>query len=559
MMYNQNKMSSSENKKIGDYIIGELLGKGAFAQVFKAREKNTGKIFAVKKIDKSAIDRQPILKRLLQTELQVMHNIKHPNILHLHKYFQTNEHLYLVLDFCNKSDLEKVLKNTPGRCFDEHTAVGYLKQIMNGFQELRKNKILHRDFKLANIFMNDERIIIGDFGFAKYGQEIAQTRLGTPLTMAPELLMSAGGQNCQYNSKADLWSIGVVFYEMLLGNHPFFGDSEAKIISKIKQHSGTCLPFPKQVSEESKDLLRRLLTIDPVARISWDAFFAHPVFDKFQYNYDKKKKLNQFGQVVLSDQSQINFEFNRHKKDGAGNLQVELDPTKIATQGDYLPVPVQEENVDANSAEQVLYDIKTRYNHEKNKFVFIFYTCRRVEEFAKIPGLKYELAYYLQHMQLLLLKKFLVLNYTMIINTSNGINCFDFPQPFFQQFLHSAYYPEITQVFYNDHQSTEQWFNNGLNNPALNTASVPVLRQSNPSVQQLNQLLDECYLQVKSYAHAVSPNFERDFYTLMMCVSCCTSLDSSFPYIHDGNKFPWDQFYKTLTSVAVDELKKMIR
>lgn len=90
---------------------------------------------------------------------------------------------------------------------------------MNGFQELRKHNIMHRDFKLANIFVNNGVVKIGDFGFAKSGFEMTSTKLGTPLTMAPELLMDKGS----YNSKADLWSIGVVTYQLLVGEPPFFG------------------------------------------------------------------------------------------------------------------------------------------------------------------------------------------------------------------------------------------------------------------------------------------------------------------------------------------------
>lgn len=82
---------------------------------------------------------------------------------------------------------------------------------MNGFKELRKHKILHRDFKLANLFINNETLIIGDFGFAKSGSDMAETKLGTPLTMAYEIL-ATNTENFVYNSKADLWSVGIVYY-----------------------------------------------------------------------------------------------------------------------------------------------------------------------------------------------------------------------------------------------------------------------------------------------------------------------------------------------------------
>lgn len=95
--------------------------------------------------------------------------------------------------------------------FSETDSMYFLKQIFNGFAELRRRSILHRDFKLANIFMHEERVIIGDFGFSKKGVQMASTMLGSPITMAPELLL-AENENIEYNAKADLWSVGVVFY-----------------------------------------------------------------------------------------------------------------------------------------------------------------------------------------------------------------------------------------------------------------------------------------------------------------------------------------------------------
>ena len=127
---------------------------------------------------------------------------------------------------------------------------------MNGFQELRKKKILHRDFKLANLFVHDERLVIGDFGFAKSGQEMAETKLGTPLTMAPELLFT--DSDVVYNSKADLWGVGVVFYQMLFGEPPFFGLTLPELIKSIKQNVGR-LKFKREISDECKDIINRLL------------------------------------------------------------------------------------------------------------------------------------------------------------------------------------------------------------------------------------------------------------------------------------------------------------
>lgn len=111
-----------------------------------------------------------------------MHQINHPNILHLYEYFESQNNYYLVLNFCNQGDFEQYLKAQNIKQLPEEKAVYFLKQIMNGFQKLREYKVLHRDFKLANIFVHNDTLIIGDFGFAKQGVEMTTTLLGTPLT-----------------------------------------------------------------------------------------------------------------------------------------------------------------------------------------------------------------------------------------------------------------------------------------------------------------------------------------------------------------------------------------
>ena len=100
---------------------------------------------------------------------------------------------------------------------------------------------MHRDVKLANIFLNGDIVVIGDFGFAKMG-DIAYTNLGTPVTMAPEILLK---DNVKYNSKADLWSLGVCFYHMLFGDMPFDANTYEELQKKVMLHSGDNLVFPK--------------------------------------------------------------------------------------------------------------------------------------------------------------------------------------------------------------------------------------------------------------------------------------------------------------------------
>lgn len=289
-MNRPNNESTSKGKRIGEYILEKPIGKGQFGKVFKARHISTGEVYAIKRLDKNKFSSNPQMMKLLNTEVAIMNEIKHPNILHLYEFLASRDYYYIVIQYCNQGDLETYMRQHGIKNFDEPKAVQLLKQIFNGFAELRKKKILHRDFKLANIFMHDEHIVIGDFGFAKSGQELAETRLGTPLTMSPELLFN-NDDDVIYNSKSDLWSIGVVFYQLLFGDPPFWGLSNAELIASIKQNSGQNLKFPKPVSEETKDFLRNVLLIDPTKRLEWSQCFEHPIFKKFPYYEEHVSKL----------------------------------------------------------------------------------------------------------------------------------------------------------------------------------------------------------------------------------------------------------------------------
>jgi serine/threonine-protein kinase ULK/ATG1 len=304
-------------KKVGNYLLLKVLGEGQFGTVYKASHTgNPDDYYAIKTIAKSKIQGNAKLMKLFDTEMAVMSKIKHPNIMHLYEYMETQNNYYLVIQYCNNGDLEGHLKKHKKLSQDE--SLYFLMQIMNGFRELHKYKIMHRDFKLANIFLNEDSIVIGDFGFAKSGSDMATTKLGTPLTMAPELLNA--GSNLNYTNKADLWSIGVCFYQMICGCPPFKVSSMGELQQKVKTQSGDNLSFPVDVklSPECKSLLQKLMQADPKKRIDWNEFFTHPVFSL--------GKTSNAGDQQSMTQS-IMFHNNKDKvqMQFAGNAQEKMD------------------------------------------------------------------------------------------------------------------------------------------------------------------------------------------------------------------------------------------
>lgn len=180
---------------------------------------------------------------------------------------KTQNNFYFVYEYCNGGTLEGLLRKQ--NVLDEKSALLIFKQLLEAFQVLNKYNIMHRDLKPDNIFFHNGVVKVGDFGFCKNLEkaEMTKTMLGSPIYMAPEIL---NGQI--YSNKADIWSIGVVLYEMLYGYCPFESNSIPKLIEVLKE---TELEFPNDiyVTNETKKLLKRILTKDPTKRIEWMELF----------------------------------------------------------------------------------------------------------------------------------------------------------------------------------------------------------------------------------------------------------------------------------------------
>lgn len=155
----------------------------------------------------------------------------------------------------------------------EDEAIEFLVQILTAFKTLVKNNIMHRDFKLANILLHNGIIKIADFGFAKLlgNDTFTNTMLGSPLNMAPEVL-----EGSEYNNKADIWSIGTCFYELIYGRPPFTAKNIVELLQNIKKKS-LYLSKSIPVSDITADIIKKMLIVDPRYRISWEDLFEHKV------------------------------------------------------------------------------------------------------------------------------------------------------------------------------------------------------------------------------------------------------------------------------------------
>ena len=280
--------------QVDDLILTKSLGKGAFGEVFLTQKKGYKELFATKRLDRAFSEKPENIKRLAN-EITLLKKINHPNIVRLIDLKKTKSHCYIVMEFCNGGDLSGCLKKYKAahrRPFPEEVVQYIMRQVVSGLAFLHSNKIIHRDLKLDNILVtfpseNDKKSLnmmkatakIIDFGFAtklhSSKSNLTYTVLGTPSNMDPQLLknMETRTPNQQgYDEKADIWSLGTLCYEMLVGHMAFCGSSMQELFQKVRQ--GT-YSLPTNLSKEVVSFINGMLQKDPSKRLSASQLLKH--------------------------------------------------------------------------------------------------------------------------------------------------------------------------------------------------------------------------------------------------------------------------------------------
>ncbi|KAG8451693.1 hypothetical protein GDO86_003764 [Hymenochirus boettgeri] len=270
---------------VGDfeYSRKDLIGHGAFAVVFKGRHrKKTDWEVAIKSINKKNLSKSQIL---LGKEIKILKELQHENIVALYDVQEMPNSVFLVMEYCNGGDLADYLqaKGT----LSEDTIRIFLQQIAAAMRVLHSKGIIHRDLKPQNILLSYAsrkraafsgiRIKIADFGFARYlhSNMMAATLCGSPMYMAPEVIMSQ-----HYDAKADLWSIGTVIYQCLVGKPPFQANSPQDLRLFYEKNKNLVPSVPRETSPYLSDLLLALLQRNQKDRLDFEGFFNHPFLDQ---------------------------------------------------------------------------------------------------------------------------------------------------------------------------------------------------------------------------------------------------------------------------------------
>ncbi|PHH70437.1 hypothetical protein CDD80_6009 [Ophiocordyceps camponoti-rufipedis] len=255
---------------LGMFEIGRPLGKGKFGRVYLARERTSGFICALKVLHKSELQVGGV-ERQVRREIEIQSNLRHPNILQLFGHFHDSKRVFLILEFAGKGELYKHLRRE--NRFPEWKAAQYIAQMASALRYLHRKHVIHRDIKPENILVGIHgEIKISDFGWSVHApNNRRKTMCGTLDYLPPEMIKSGSSDN-YYNEKIDLWSLGVLTYEFLVGEAPF----EDTPVMTHRRIARVDMSIPSFVSPEATDIIKRLLVLDPEKRLPLEQVQLHP-------------------------------------------------------------------------------------------------------------------------------------------------------------------------------------------------------------------------------------------------------------------------------------------
>lgn len=313
---------------LDDYVLTKFIGKGTFGEVYLTKKKNSEFLFATKRMSKELIENPKYIK-YFNNEISILKNLYHKNIVRLEGTKKTMNHYYVIMEYCNGGTLTENLekyKNLYHKPFTEEIVQHVMRQVVSAINYIHDLRIIHRDLKLDNIlvkYQNDidknqinllkAEVKIIDFGFAAIKNQagLLQTAIGSPMNMDPLILKkySSGGlvnKELGYDEKADIWSLGTLCYQMLLGNCAFDAYNMSELVTKIEE--GT-YKIPTYFSKEVVSFLNAMLQYKPEKRLSASQLIKHAFLIKNVSDFTRIN-IGSISNKVYGGQININIKNN---------------------------------------------------------------------------------------------------------------------------------------------------------------------------------------------------------------------------------------------------------
>ena len=308
------------------YKIIKLLGEGSYGRAFLCTDKTDNSQCVIKQITIQNMNKKDIEDTL--NEAKILEKFDHPNIIKFKEVFIANKPkktLNIVTEYADGGDLSLEIKNQRKEYFKESQILDYFTQICLAIKHIHAKHIMHRDLKSQNIFLTKTKLVkLGDFGISKNLNctwEKAKTMIGTPYYLSPEIV-----NNKQYTIKSDIWSLGVLLYEMMALKMPFDANSLPMLTLKIIK--GNYAPPPQIYTSDLRNLVSQLLSVDPNKRPTADEILKMPIIkngiknflNEIDYNKEFSKSIVKLYQKEKKPQIKKNFKEEKETDKNDSNI-----------------------------------------------------------------------------------------------------------------------------------------------------------------------------------------------------------------------------------------------
>ena len=308
---------------IDDLTLMNYVDRGGFAEIFLSKKKGINEILATKRLDQSKLNENPILRKYLENEIVILNTIKHPNIIRLYDVKYKPDYIYLVMEYCNGGSLHNCLQNYKHKYhkpFTEEIVQYLMRQILSGLKCLHEHQVIHRDLKLANILIKYKsdadakngnifcgHVKIIDFNTStKPGSTVARTAVGTVPNMAPSVIFNLSGSRDDYDEKVDIWSLGTLCFEMLVGKPLFDGNH---IVEKIKECH---IDIPKNISNEAQSFLLCMLQKEGEKRLSVNELLKHKFITNNVKDFSYNNNNNNYKDNQNYNKNNLNYPYQNN-------------------------------------------------------------------------------------------------------------------------------------------------------------------------------------------------------------------------------------------------------
>ena len=354
--------------KLTDFHLIKELGSGSFGRVILVMHKKTKCYYALKVINKqnkSNIEGQPYFKR----EIEIMYKLHHQNCVRLFGNFEDEKNCYFIMEYVSNGNLYTLLKKKSN--LDLNFVAHIMKDLISAVYYLHSKNppIIHRDIKPENALLSENNELkLTDFGWSNYVNfqgDVRNTFCGTPIYLAPEMIRNQG-----HDEHVDIWCIGVLLFELIVGNPPFFGHDRENLMSNIC-NVRISWPNNKKIDADAKDLICKILVQRPEMRPTLKEIIKHNFFAKFGiFEINKNERLEEEIFVVSRDTPNKNFS----------------KICEFQKQRDLTPKPNSKYNL--NEDKKNYYKINNNNNSLENEFHKIKKENEKLKEYLKMLNLK---------------------------------------------------------------------------------------------------------------------------------------------------------------------------